>query len=1259
MRYCIAAVALVCILLLANYVYAAQVEEAVYSKLENSSTVSVIVELKEIKPLPVLAKASEARRREQFEARKQRIRHAQESVMRRLGLRAADLRMYSSFNAFAGNVTASTLQRLEKDGDVANIYLSRNLHVQLNDTVPQIGGYYAQALTLNNVTLTGKGQTVCVIDTGIDYNHPSLGGGLGKVVLGGYDFVNNDEDPMDDHSHGTHIAGIIASNDTTYRGVAPGAKLIAIKVCDGSGNCNGMNMIAGADWCIYNASKFNISVITISIGDGGSYYYANCPSWMDEEIDAATSQGIAVTISSGNDFHKYGISYPACSANAIAVGAVGKASGAQEYSNSGSELDLLAPGGDPGNRIRSTYPSGAFGDKYGTSMAAPHVAAAIALLQQFSNWQDHVSLSPAEALAALHNTGINVTDQGNGLAFPLINVYAAILSLDDTAPIIQVDLPTDYRTTNSTYNIKASSNEALSVAKLWWDGSNFSMEGHGVSWNYTAQGNGVHLYRVFGNDSAGNIGYSSVHTLMLNDSPPVITSFYPLASVVNIKEPLNQTFNISFVEPNGQNVTVKWSKNKTVEGHSQRYTFAGSYNSAGTFNVTVVANDSYLVSTHSWILTVNNTNRIPTVAGALIIPVWPSINSNLVCDNLSASDADGDSIQFFYDWYNGNWRHFNSKVLGRGNLSLNSKWNCSVIPNDGHSNGSKVTSVQVTANNTLPNITSYYPLAGTISIKEPANQTFNVTVFDAESSVTITWLKNSTNQSSSYNHNSYRFQGSYNSAGSLSITAAASDGSLSSNKTWLLQVNNTNRAPRNLATISNQRVYRNRNVSINLSLYFSDDDNEPLTFGFSATSNISIVWHDTNATIVPARNWTGTAEFFFNCSDGYEKATGNRFNITFTDDLDGDGYLSILSGGDDCNDLDAGTYPGASCVRDCYTGSKYDYNCACTGGTYACAAAVGGGGGGPILVRRENASSRYFDIVQPGVEVEVQSKSEQIAATRAMFKTLAQRSKVTIIMRRANPSETIENAYDYFEITHENLEEDDFSEAEIEFRVRLDWLDNYDKKSVTLNRYSNNHWEAMPTLEIAATAGFVFYRATGKGLSLFAITAMPISRLNSSPGNVSLNETQQKPAPLTENPQPAIVAPQEETPRRAAQSFRGLIIVMVIGILACVYVSYELQTRKVRRLEMYIDRRLRLGHKDEDIKNSLLNLGWPSHAVKHHIVHAKQRHLLRMLEHQIAERLSLGHSEEDILKSLASEGLRPRHIRRHTKKARRILKELR
>jgi subtilisin family serine protease len=237
-----------------------------------------------------------------------------------------------------------------------------------------------------------------------------------EKVIDGYDFINNDNNPMDDHSHGTHVGGIIAANGS-LKGVAPDAKLLALKVCNEDGSCPGSAMIAGIDWCNNHSSQYNIVATTMSIGSGGPYNSATgCPTWMDSIINMTHDLGITVTAASGNDNYFTGISYPACSPNAISVGSTTKGDVISSFTNTGDLLDLLAPG----SSIYSTILDG-YGYKSGTSMATPHVAGAVALLKQY------IPLAlPDQIKNALKATGISITDPANGLDFPRIDILEAM-----------------------------------------------------------------------------------------------------------------------------------------------------------------------------------------------------------------------------------------------------------------------------------------------------------------------------------------------------------------------------------------------------------------------------------------------------------------------------------------------------------------------------------------------------------------------------------------------------------------------------------------------------------------------------------------------------------------------------------------------------------------------------------------------------------------------------------------------------------------
>jgi hypothetical protein len=217
--------------------------------------------------------------------------------------------------------------------------------------------------------VTGNGVSVAILDTGIVTSHSELM----DNYLGGYDFVNNDPVPDDDHGHGTHVAGIITSNgahDLNSKGSAPSAGIYMYKVCDSSGNCYEDDMMAAMDAAV----QVGADVMSISIG-GDVYITENCDSDpLAAKINWVVDQGLTAVIAAGNNGK--GVSSPGCASGAIAVGAVDTNNNVPYWSGRGSALDITAPGVS----IYSTHLHGGYGYMSGTSMATPHVAGIVALL---------------------------------------------------------------------------------------------------------------------------------------------------------------------------------------------------------------------------------------------------------------------------------------------------------------------------------------------------------------------------------------------------------------------------------------------------------------------------------------------------------------------------------------------------------------------------------------------------------------------------------------------------------------------------------------------------------------------------------------------------------------------------------------------------------------------------------------------------------------------------------------------------------------
>ena len=187
----------------------------------------------------------------------------------------------------------------------------------------------------------GRGATikVAVVDTGIDYNHPDLA----DLYRGGIDIVNNDDDPMDDHLHGTHVAGTIAAldNDMGVVGVAPEIDLYAIKVLkrnsDGGASGASSGVIKAVDWAIAN----DMDILNLSLGSDESSILER------EAFQRAADAGILSIAASGNsylDLKRDGIGFPAGYPTVMAIGAIDDRTSIASFSQRGPQLSLVAPG---------------------------------------------------------------------------------------------------------------------------------------------------------------------------------------------------------------------------------------------------------------------------------------------------------------------------------------------------------------------------------------------------------------------------------------------------------------------------------------------------------------------------------------------------------------------------------------------------------------------------------------------------------------------------------------------------------------------------------------------------------------------------------------------------------------------------------------------------------------------------------------------------------------------------------------------------
>ncbi|HEY9898095.1 MAG TPA: S8 family serine peptidase [Pantanalinema sp.] len=341
----------------------------------------------------------------------------------------------------------AAVQALLREGAIAYAqpnYLRHTQAYQSGGTPPTTQWYLrpdrgidvGTAWSKSQVTPPGKDVVVAVVDTGVDTSHPDLNANIvSGTDVGGKKFIDEVGDGpdgtdkdfrlKDGNGHGTHVAGILAGNGTVV-GVAPGAKILPVKVMRADGN--------GDDFTIAKGFKAAIDagadIINFSVG-------GPAPSpVLAEAIADGIAKGKTFIIASGNDHTK--VYYPAAYTGVIAVGATATNTSVATYSNYGPEQAVVAPGGDsssdPARGIYSTLPtypyflsinygkSEKYGVQSGTSMATPVVSGVAALIVADAKARGQ-SLSPAQVRARLVasakplNGGFN-EDAGFGLVQP-------------------------------------------------------------------------------------------------------------------------------------------------------------------------------------------------------------------------------------------------------------------------------------------------------------------------------------------------------------------------------------------------------------------------------------------------------------------------------------------------------------------------------------------------------------------------------------------------------------------------------------------------------------------------------------------------------------------------------------------------------------------------------------------------------------------------------------------------------------------------
>jgi len=331
---------------------------------------------------------------------------------------------YENLSALSGAVTRGGLEKLLKNSSVAHIEPVRELEWALRQAIP-----LANALEARQA-YDGTGVAVAIVDSGVDYTHPMLGGGgfPNSKVIGGYDFGSDDPDPLHGGmAHGTCCAGIAAGSlgsvGDYIGGVAYNARIYALKISVGTGPPLLGAALAAWDWCITHRNDDPANPIKVMSNSWGVGIPFSDPAVADayspamtHAADTAVAVGITILVASGNDgFPGWGIGWPAAMSKVISVGAVYDTTDlVTGYSNTADNLDILAPA-DPVYTTDIVGPFGyAAGDYFpffnGTSSATPFAAGVVASIQSAARDKLGRYLTPAEVKNLLIKTGDPVTD---------------------------------------------------------------------------------------------------------------------------------------------------------------------------------------------------------------------------------------------------------------------------------------------------------------------------------------------------------------------------------------------------------------------------------------------------------------------------------------------------------------------------------------------------------------------------------------------------------------------------------------------------------------------------------------------------------------------------------------------------------------------------------------------------------------------------------------------------------------------------------
>lgn len=334
-------------------------------------------------------------------------------------------------NVSSLSVERSELETLRRSPGVLAVAIDEGGQGGLVQSIPRVGADILRAQGID-----GREQTIAVLDTGIDTDHPDFAGRItGERCFcdnldgtgccpGGAKELSGPGSAEDDHGHGTHVSAIVAGGGVVAAaGMAPAAKIVAVKVMDSKNRFSSFKQIHDALAWIAD-QRPDVDAINMSLGSFARFTPSQCAGGaisfgLQPVIARLRERGVLITACTGNDGDVAAMWLPGCMEEVVGVGATFDTSDdIAAFTNSTASMDILAPGVS----ITASSRGGATVTYSGTSMSTPHVAGTLLLIRQVGG----PGLSADFLYELLRRTGKPVLDPRNGLTFPRLDALAAV-----------------------------------------------------------------------------------------------------------------------------------------------------------------------------------------------------------------------------------------------------------------------------------------------------------------------------------------------------------------------------------------------------------------------------------------------------------------------------------------------------------------------------------------------------------------------------------------------------------------------------------------------------------------------------------------------------------------------------------------------------------------------------------------------------------------------------------------------------------------